>query len=304
MIERRGWGPIRSAGLVGALVSLVACGSFDETDAASVYGGDYQLGGQTGSLVPGCGVAPLSAAGSSVPAGNALAVLYAGECAEQALAEQLALVGQGARGVRLELVPLEGQSVFLVRADQSLAGGDYQLALGAGSPSNVRLEDEALAVPMRLGPLNLLAPEAACAEQLRFELTLDEAALAYAPLSRFDVSIDGHREQLWVDYGALPISSSGLGRRGLLELPRCGKTGCLEGGTHRLELRAVVAGEVLQPSPLELTFDVHCPVADASSAPDAGCSLHRSAEPPGPLAVLALSSCLSWFLLRRRARNA
>jgi hypothetical protein len=305
MIERRWWGPIRNAGLVGALVSVVACGSSDaNNDAALEPGDNYQLGGQTGSLVPGCGLAPLSAAGSSVPAGDALAILYAGDCPEQAVAEQLALVGQGAGGVTLELVPLGGTSVFLLRADQSLAGGEYQLALGAGSTSALRVGDEALAVPLSLGPLQLLPPDAACVDQLQFELTLDEAALAYAPLSRFDVSIDGRPEQLWVDYGALPISSSAEGNRGLLELPRCGRTGCLAGGPHRLELRARVAGEALQPKPLELTFDVQCPVADASSEPEAGCSLSRPAEPRTPSAVWALSSCLCWFLLRRRARNA
>ncbi|MEO8180456.1 MAG: hypothetical protein ABI895_16585 [Deltaproteobacteria bacterium] len=308
MIERRWWGPIRGVGLVWALVSGVACSSSDDVNVDFSIGppDDYQLGGQTGSLVPGCGVAPLSAAGSSVPAGDALAVLYAGDCLEQALAAQLALAGMGANGVVLELVPLEGNGVFLVRADQSLASGDYQLALGTGPQSEVRVGDEALAVPLRLGPLELVPTQGVCVDRLRFELTLDDAALAYAPLSRFDVSIDRGAEQLWVDYGALPIEVSAEGSRGLLELPRCGSRGCLAGGTHRLELRTRVAGEDLQPEPLELTFDVHCPVGaslepgDDSPEPEAGCSLSRSAEPSTPMAILALS----WFVLRRRARRA
>jgi hypothetical protein len=163
--------------------------------------------------------------------------------------------------------------------------------------------DAPLAVPLQLGPLELVPTEEACVDRLRFELTLDDAALAYAPLSRFDVSIDGGREQLWVDYGALPIESRAEGSRGLLEFPRCSSTGCLAGGTHRLELSARVAGEGLQPEPLELTFDVQCPVDDDSLEPDAGCSLSRSAKPATPLGVLSLSSCLSWFVLRRRARR-
>jgi len=307
-MSERWWGPIRGMGLVWALVSGVACGSSDDVSLDFSNGNgapdDYQLGGQTGSLVPGCGVAPLSAAGSSVPAGDALAILYAGDCPEPAVAAQLALAGMGASGVVLELVPLEGDGVFLVRADQSLASGDYQLALGAESPSDVRVGDEALAVPLQLGPLALAPTSATCVERLRFELTLDDAALAYAPLSRFDVSIDGGREQLWVDYGALPIQSSAEGSRGWLELPRCGSTGCLGEGTHRLELRARVAGEGLQPEPLELTFDVHCPRDDASLEPEAGCSLAGSAAPPTPLSIAALWSCLTWFVLRRRARRA
>jgi hypothetical protein len=298
MSEGRWWGPIRGAGLVWALVSVVACGS---SDANNGFPGDpdYQLGGQTGSLVPGCGVAPLSAAGNSVPAGDALAVLYAGDCPEQAIAEQLALAGMGANGVVLELVPLERSGVFLVRADQSLTSGDYQLALGMASASEVRVGEEAQAVPSRLGRLEPRPSEVACGNELQFELALDEAALAYAPLSRFDVRIDDGNEQLWVDYGALPIESSAEGSRGLLELPRCGSRGCLQGGRHRLELRASVAGERLEPEPLELTFDVNCPVSDDSSENSAGCSLSRSL--PTPRGSSALAICLSWFVLRRRA---
>jgi hypothetical protein len=308
-MSARWWGPIRNAGLVGALVSVAACGSSDGDNALNLnFPDDYRLGGQTGSLVPGCGVAPLSAAGNSVPEGDALAILYAGACPEQAVAERLALGGQGASGVTLELVPLEASGVFLVRAQQSLASGDYQLGLGTGSTSALRVGGAAPAVPRQLGPLELLPSDAECVDVLRFALTLDEAALAYAPLSRFDLSVDGGVGQLWVDYGALPIERSAAGSRGLLDLPRCTSTGCLEGGTHRLQLRARVAGEGLAPEPLDLTFDVQCPLParDDSSGPSAGCSLSRSTAPRGALGALAscLSGCLSWFVLRRRARRA
>jgi hypothetical protein len=304
-MSARWWGAIRNGGLVGALVSVAACGS----DGVSLNFPDgYRLGGQTGSLVPGCGVAPLSAAGNSVPEGDALAILYAGDCPEQAVAERLALAGQGASGVMLELVPLEGSAAFLVRAKQSLPSGDYQLGLGTGSTSELRVGDRAPAVPRQLGPLELLPSDAECPDVLRFALTLDEAALAYAPLSRFDVSIDGGLDQLWVDYGALPIESSAEGSRGVLELPRCGSRGCLEGGAHRLQLRARVAGEGLGPEPLELTFDVPCPLpaADDSAQSGAGCTLSRSTAPHGAAEALAscLAGCLCWFVLRRRARRA
>jgi hypothetical protein len=310
MIERRWWGAIRSAGLACGLLAGFGCSSsfdvaFDEFPTTPP---EYMLGGQTGSLVPGCGVAPLSAAGRSVPAGDALAILYAQDCPEQAVAEQLALLGVGADAVQLELVPLEGAGVFLVRADQSLSGGDYQLALGSGSSSDVRVDADAADLPLRLGALSLLPPEGECPDRLRFELTLDAAALAYAPLSRFDVSIDGGAEQLWVDYGALPIESSALGNRGVLELPRCGSAGCLEGGLHRLKLRVQVAGESLEPAPLELEFEVQCPapsLEQRDSDTAGSCTVAPAARVHTLDAVLGLFSCwLGSALRRRRRRNA
>ena len=82
MTQRRGgttW-----AWLLASVVLGAGCASADNGDsgASSIVPTGYKLGGQTGSLVPDCGLAPLSAEGRSVPAGEALAVLYAGACPE------------------------------------------------------------------------------------------------------------------------------------------------------------------------------------------------------------------------------
>ena len=168
--------------------------------------------------------------------------------------------------VAVELVPLEAQGVYLVRADQSLASGDYQLDVGAGSSSELRVSEGELDPP-RLGTLSQLPSATDCAEQLDFELTLDDAALAYAPLSQFEVSIDRGPAQVWVDYGVLPIESRAAGSVGLLDLPRCGDEGCLTPGQHRLQLTLRVAGASGQPAPLELAFAVPCSAAAASAEP-------------------------------------
>jgi hypothetical protein len=308
MTQRRGgttW-----AWLLASLVLGVACanGTANDIGTVSVVPPGYRLGGQTGSLVPDCGLAPLSAEGRSVPPGEALAVLYAGACPEPPSAEQLMLAGLGG-GVAVELVPLETSGVYLVRADHTLASGDYQLDVGAGSPSELRVSDGELDPP-RLGTLSQLPNATECAEQLGFELTLDDTALAYAPLSRFELSIDHGPAEVWVDYGALPIESRAEGSVGLLDLPRCGTERCLTPGQHRLQLTLSVAGANTQPAPLELAFAVQCSAAaEASAGPaDAESGVSCAVAAPGCAArpgACAWFTCLVGVALcnaRRRAR--
>ena len=308
MTLRQGWRTTRGLLVASALWLGFGCASNDGDNGALYMPPGYILGGQTGSLVPDCGFAPLSAEGRSVPAGEALAVLYTGACSEPVSAEQLMLAGVGS-AVRLELVPLDARGAFLVQADRSLAGGDYQLDVGANASSDVRVSDGELGPP-RLGTLSLVPEGAECGEQLSFELALDDSALAYAPLSRFDLSIDGGQPQVWVDYGALPIESRADGSRGLLELPRCGAAGCLASGPHQLELTLRVAGKSAQPAPLELTFDLQClaPTESAlepASEADSGmsCAIGSSRGPASRRAAWgALGLFIGWLCVARSRR--
>jgi hypothetical protein len=196
------------------------------------------LGGQTGSLVPDCGVAPLSAGGVTVPVGDALAVIYGRRCPEELAAEQLELIGPGARPVSLTLESL-GNGAFLVRAAESLGAGQYELGV-AGEPSTLSVAGEVSALPAGLGELTPVITPLDCPENLEFELALSAEAMAYVPLMRWLVSVDGGDEQLWVDYGALELE--GLeSDRAVLRLPRCGRSSCLEGGRHGLSVRAELA---------------------------------------------------------------
>jgi hypothetical protein len=300
---RRWLGPI--GGAVLALLISSSCADERQGDYGFLPPPDYELGGQTGSLVPGCGVAPLSAGGLSVPEGNALAILYAQDCPAGLSSEQLAL--QGLAEVRLELVPLDGESVFLVRAVEGLSDGDYRLSVGAGPASELRVGAE-VEPPSRFGTLQPPQEDPDCGERIRFELQLEDAALAYAPLSRFGLRIDGGDEQIWVDYGALPIESDAEGSRGVLELPRCGAQGCLEAGAHRLRLSVQVAGEIRQPDAIELAFELQCPAPDSGSTPgepDSGSRCAFAAPAQGAKrTTLGLLLCLLGCTLRRRARPA
>lgn len=296
MGERRGW--TRIGGTLLAAAGLFACGADDSVDngGSDVWPGDSYFGGQTGSLIPGCGLAPLSAAGSAVPAGDALGVLYTRDCPGQ----QQMLAIQGVSGVALELVPLDGKnSVFLVRSDQSLSGGNYQLELGNGASGDVHVQAEPAALPATLAELKAVPPESACAETLRFELPLDEAMLAYAPLARFEASLDGRSPHVWIDYGALPIEDGPDGKYGVLELPRCSNLGCLT-GPHSLQLTADIAGEAQQPAATSTDFDVPC--ADDGGGDPSACSLGPLV--PSRSASAWLSSALGLLLWRRLRRRS
>jgi hypothetical protein len=284
-------------------VALAACSS--ETDNDAIYlmppSGDYMLGGQTGSLVPDCGVAPLSAGGVAVPVGDALAVVYGRGCAEELAAEQLELRGPGARPVSLTLETLGG-GAFLVRAAESLGAGQYELGVPGEAASTLSVAAEVSELPMRIGELTPVATPVNCPEDLAFELALSSEALAYVPLLRWLVSIDGEDEQLWVDYGALELQGQ-AGDRAVLRLPRCGRASCLADGGHRLSVRAELAGEELVSEPLAIGFDAPCaPAAGPTEATDSGsCSLGagvRSAA-PSSAAWLCCAAAVLWAARRR-----
>jgi hypothetical protein len=293
MGEGRSWTRIGGTLLVTA--GLLGCGAAGDDARVAVGPDDDYLGGQTGSLIPGCGLAPLSAAGNAVPAGDALGVLYTGDCPGQE--QQLAL--QGVPGVALQLIPLDRSNVFLVRSDQSLSDGDYRLQLSNGAGGDVHVEPEARDLPTKLGELRTVPPESSCADTLRFELPLDQAMLAYAPLAKFEVSIDGHLPELWIDYGALPIEHRADGDYGMLELPRCGARGCLR-GAHSLELQAEIAGETQQPAAASADFDVSC--AEESTDTASACSLGTLVSSRS--AGAWLSTALGLLLCRRRPRRS
>jgi hypothetical protein len=294
---RQGWWRALAGGLLG--LALAAC-SFDSAseDAAFVGAppGDYMLGGQTGSLVPDCGVAPLSAGGVAVPVGDALAVVYGRGCPEDLAAQQLAVSGPDERPLPVTLEMLES-GVFLVRAAETLPAGRYELGI-AGAQNAVSVASEASPLPMRLGEIAAVASPRECPDDIELALTLAPEALAHAPLLRLLLSIDGGEEQLWVDYGALRLEDEESGRASL-RLPRCSRGTCLE-GSHQLRVRAELAGEGLSIEPLSVRVDVPCttvPLPEARTSDS--CALSRRGA-PSLAAWWCCAAGVLWAARRRR----
>ena len=122
--DRRGTARVRLflEGLLWASAALATGCSTLSKDSAQFEAPDYQLGGQTGSLIPGCGIAPLSAGGQSVPVGRSLAVFYAKDCPQLAAEGQLALSGVAGNAQQLELVRI-ADGTYLLQSAQSLPAG-------------------------------------------------------------------------------------------------------------------------------------------------------------------------------------
>lgn len=294
-MSRYGWWiTLGRAVLAGALLAGCAFQSDDTADLAGPSP-DSMLGGQTGSLIPSCGVAPLSAQGRSVPSGDAIGILYAGACPEDITSERVALTTAGGLGVGVELEPLGIPGVYLIRTDQDLEAGDYGFSLQGEAPSSLSVSDAAPAPPQSLGPLRALPNDLTCPDSLRFALELDEALLAYAPLLRLSIRVDELPLQPWIDYGALEIEATADGARGVIEVPRCGKFGCLDTGNHSLELSAEVASQATDPQAADVDFVLSCPLPppeDGSCAVSAGQSTQTSS------AWAALFTCCAALLCR------
>lgn len=279
-------------------IALVFWGCVGACSAEVSSGGPGRdpYGGQTGSLVPECGVAPLSQkASSKVPAGDGAFVLYSSSCrASQPPAFKL----RDATGALVtHHVELLDDGVYLVRTDVALLPGSYSatpvpqsssapvagaatITVGAPSP-----------LPTQLGILKVISEKDTCGG-IELELTLDEAALAYAPLLRLLVSIDAGAPKVWVDYGTLPVQNG----KAWLRLPRC-FDGCRSNGAHQLSVVGTIAGEMAPLPPVKVDF------TDACWPEESACAFQMSAPtlPKALLLPFALSVLLA-FARRRRTR--
>lgn len=292
-MQRRGWGRVVRRALVWVWLVAGCAGSDDALNMDGFPTREYILAGQTGSLIPNCGVAPLSQEQLAVPIGDALAVLYTSGCPEVSTA-RLGVTGPDAQNLGVRLEPLGTSGVYLVRVDESLAAGDYQLELPDQASRTLSVAEAAAALPVRLGTIAALPQGSPCDSDVSFEWALDPDALAYAALLRLWVRVDGGVEQLWVDYGALLVDEdTGVAE---LRLPRCGTSDCLLDGTHRIQMRAEVAGESADPERLEASFALACdePATTGAANEDAssseGCSLgvRKGPEPPSFVVLGAL----------------
>lgn len=252
-------------------------------------------GGQTGSLTPDCGIAPLSKqAGASVPAGDSAFVLYSKTCGSTP-APKFDLRDALGMLVNHRVEQLD-TGVYLVRSDSALSPGNYSITPAgssmptpAAAPVTLMVAD-ASALPSRLGSFQLPQQQLSC-DGFAFEFTLDPATLAYAPLLRLKVQIDDDAPVVWINYGTLAVEAG----KAKLILPSCfGR--CLGNGSHSLRITGDIAGENAELAPEMLTLTQSCPPPDE----EANCAFQ-----PRPLknqheALLVLSGCLMIALARKR----
>ena len=125
----------RNAALLGLGVSfLLGCSGADApsaTNQSSSSGPTTMMGGQTGSLVPGCELAP-AATEAAVPEGDTAFIVYGEGCPEAESEGTLAVANANGDDVEVKLEPLQGsQDTYVARSTSSLDGGEYQVTLPA-----------------------------------------------------------------------------------------------------------------------------------------------------------------------------
>jgi hypothetical protein len=287
---------------IAALPMLGGCSASDMSgDAASSVGGsggDY-YGGQTGSLVPLCGLAPLSDEGQSVPAGEQAFVVYTQGCPAPLDVQDIVVSDANGDPVDVEVQAL-GSGAFLVKGAAMLEEGQYQVSLPSTAAARAINVGPTQDLPIQLGELQLR--DTRC-DYTDFALVVDPELLSYLPLTRFSISVDGRAPYVWRQYGEVSLQDGAAE----LRLEHCNTGGCLTNGSHNLTVYADIAGEAVQPDLTSLGFQITCAsslaagtdsVADDSGT---GCALSRPARPRATLSLLWVLGVS--LLLGRRARG-
>lgn len=292
--------------LLGCLVLLVGLGGCASSDASTANPGATQpyrpwvSGGQTGALVPSCGLTAAARAGNAIPGGNDGIVVNLDQCVGLATADLELIDAKGAM-VEFDREPLPGGAVLL-RPRMPLMAGTYSLRI-AGQQMQSIVASEPAMLPTKLGMLDRVG--SACGAN--FELMPDDALLAYLPQLKLSVRVDGGPEQTWFDYGALSVEDGST----QLSLRQCFPD-CLSDGSHSLEVTAELAGELGTLEPVTVEFKTNCsstarPIASPVSMI---CSASGVARGPGlepPLvsgSFLAAQVWLAWRRRRARKRRA
>jgi hypothetical protein len=262
------------------------------------------LGGQTGALMPPCGLTPASRMG--IPGGDSGIVIHTASCVGYAAAE-LELRDERGMPVEFDLVPLPGGAVLL-RPRMPLPAGRYRLKI-AGMEVAPVVAAEPPELPMRLGTLLAVGPPA-CAGNV--ELNIDPLVAPYLPQLKLSVSIDGGADLTWFDYGELDVVSG----RANLSLPQCIEQSCVTDGAHALRVTGELAGELGTLEPVDVSVQTLCQSttnAASASAPSSegdgseamDCGVAKVGRGPvGDCALHGLWAALGLLGLRRARRSS
>jgi hypothetical protein len=245
------------AALLGLLlsVSLPGCGSSDASaDAATTgsTGGNYN-GGQTGSLIPSCGIGPVTRDGAAVPSGEQAFIFYTRGCATPPNFDQLMVTDAAGETVPVQWEEID-TDVYLIKGSVVLTEGEYDVTLPAGVEMPTATVNVSEVEPLPTSAGELRRYDEYC-DIGKFQLEPSAELVPYLPLTRFTYRLDGIGiPQLAVDFGALKAMP------GPVEIPVM--SGCIDTCSlterHQLTLYATIAGETAQPDPASIEFSIRC----------------------------------------------
>jgi hypothetical protein len=278
---------------------LQACSASESADSASSAAGGAFTGGQTGSLKPSCGIAPLSEDGGSVPSGEQAFVLYTRGCPETPRLDELMISDAAGDPIEVQLEPLE-DGVYLVKGSAVLTEGEYDVML----PEAVTAEATSLEVvessplPTTVGTLS--RGDRQC-DVGRILLRPSAQLIQYLPLTQFSYALDDEPVVVTGDYGTHAPSDGMI----TIAVDNCGAGPCFTSGHHRLTVYATIAGETAQPDPAAIEFDIRC---DGSESNACTLSLDTSGRPrTGRVAswlMLGFAALLGVVMQWRRSRRS
>lgn len=281
-----------------ALLLLQGCSSSEATATSTAAGGAF-TGGQTGSLKPSCGIAPLSEDGSSVPSGEQAFVLYTRGCPETPRLDELMISDAAGDPIAVQLEPLD-DGVYLVKGSAVLMEGQYDVTLPdavAAEATSVEVA-ESWPLPAEVGTLSRQDQQCDVGQIL---LRPSAQLIRYLPLTQFSYSLDGDAAVVTGDYGTQALSD------GLLSIPvdNCGAGPCLTSGHHRLTVYATIAGETAQPDPATIEFDIRCDDTESNAcamSPGTSGRSHSNGRFASWL-MLGLTALLGVVMQWRRSRR-
>jgi hypothetical protein len=260
------------APLVLLAASLLGCASSDHANSDSPR--EIIWGGQTGSLVPSCGLRqPVS-----VPEDSGGFVVDTLGCSGATAEEDVEITTADGQTLGASWLHL-GDGKYFVVPERSLAPGTYEVSVGE-SPAEVTVVEPS-PVPTRVGELVVLSTTT-CGANL--ELRLDPALRAYAPLLQLTVTTNG-QDQVWGDFGEVSGDDATL-------LLSCDGQACQLNGASEVTVNAELAGRTLDIEGATVRVDVRC---GSDVAPS--CSAARPAKTHA--AALVGGMALALFGLRR-----
>lgn len=304
--------------LLLALFALAGCGSAEDGGGKpGLPAGWIGTGGQTGSLMPVCGLAPV-ARERGVPSSAAGIVVYTNACGALPRGE-LALFDAEGHPVPVQTQPL-GDGVVLVTPQTGLSPGSYVLGRGtmtadaggdagfdsdadagvgpivvadAGAP---RVQGEVLSVlapsppPARLGELHQVG--GSCGTLL--DLVLDPGIEPHLSSLALELRVGGSAPRRLVAFGTLEVTATGTAR---IAIPR---DLLPADGPYLVTLEAVLAGDAVAIEPATLELECGTVAAESAAHEDSGCGVKRAGlqSPAGAAWLLAALA-----ILRRRRRR-
>ena len=303
--------------LLGASTLLASCGN---DDAGSSRGGGWVMGGQTGSLMPVCGVSPASVE-RGVPASAPGLVLLPSACDDPSALDALAVRDASGQPIEFQLQRLPGGEILVVFSN-GLTPGRYTVGVPQtsdedggvdplpapdggiviGMPPVVQSVEvkETAPQPTRFGTIDRVDGE--CDPTL--QLSPDSSVLPYLGQLSVEVQIDGGMIHTLYVTGTLKLVN-GVAR---VALPQY-ELNQLEYGTHEARVTVRLAG---QSAPLEtflVTLEVPCD-ADAYESEEESGGFCTTVAPPGSSTHRELGTALGagvalvLLTLRKRRRPA